>query len=157
VWALALGGAAVFVVALILFVNAEDQTANQPAPVSSRAAIVEQNREARVEVEQDQAPHVAPLRGHGSARSAVRVAVLGFMRRQVARGTFGGPVTSSSCAPAAGSTPSRLAFRCRVVAGSVTYPFLGVVDASSRQVTYCKRDLYPPVLGMNVPVSPRCT
>jgi hypothetical protein len=24
-------------------------------------------------------------------------------------------------------------------------------------VTYCKRDLYPPVLGMNVPVSPRCT
>jgi hypothetical protein len=83
--------------------------------------------------------------------------VLGFMRRQVALGTFAGPVTRSSCTPAAGSTHSRLAYRCGVVTGSVTYPFLGVVDESSRQVTFCKRDLYPPVLGMNVPVSPRCT
>ncbi len=156
-WVLALGGAAAFVVALILFVNAENQTANQPAGVTNRAAIVAQNREARVEVEQDQAPHVAKLRGRLSGRNAMRAAVVGFMRRRVALGTFAGRVTRSSCTPAAGSTRSRLAFRCGVVAGNVTYPFLGVVNESSRQVTYCKRDLYPPVLGLNVPVSSRCT
>jgi hypothetical protein len=157
VWILSLGGAAVFVVAMVLFVNAEDETANQPARVTSRAAIVEQNREARIEVEQDQVPHVAALRGRLSGRSAMRSAVAGFMRRQVALGTFAGSVARSSCTPAAGATHSRLAFRCGVVVGNVTYPFLGVVDESSRQVTYCKRDVYPPVLGMNVPVSPRCT
>lgn len=157
-WVLALGGAAVFIVALIVFVNRENQTANQPAGVSSQAAVAEQNREARIIVGRDQAPHVVALTGHVAAGSALRTAVIGYMKRQIASGSIDGPVMRSGCTPtpSAGSSSTRLAFRCNVEAASVNYPFLGVVDTASKQVTYCKRDA-PPVPSMNIPVSPRCT
>jgi hypothetical protein len=160
-WALALGGAAVFIVALIVFVNREDATANQPAGVTTPAAIAEQNREARIVVGEDQAPHVMRLRGHGPpagvglAAGALRDAVVAYMRRQVASGAIAGPVMRSGCTPS-GASGSRRAFHCVVEAGNVNYPFLGVVDLASRQVTYCKRDA-PPVPSMNIPVSRRCT
>jgi hypothetical protein len=158
-WALALGGATVFIVALIVFVNREDQTANQPAGVSSPAAIAEQNREARIIVGRDQAPHVVALRGHLAAGSALGAAVVGYMKRQIASGSIDGPVMRSGCTPtpaAVGSSATRLAFRCNVEAANVNYPFLGVVATASKQVTYCKRDA-PPVPSMNIPVSGRCT
>jgi hypothetical protein len=159
-WALALGGAAAFLVALIVFVNREDSTANRPAGNSGAASIAEQNREARIIVETDQAPHTVALTrlpgGRVVAGQAIRGAVVGYMKRQIAAGSIGGPLMRSACTRADGSTPSLIAFHCRVIAANVAYPFLGVVDTSSRQVTYCKRDA-PPVPSMNIPVSRRCT
>lgn len=153
-WVLALGGAAVFIVALIVFVNHQDATANQPAPVIQPAAIAEQNREAQILVGQDQAPHVVRLHDHLPAGRALREAVVAYMRSQVASGAIAGPLMRSGCTPS-GSSGSRVAFHCVVDAGNVNYPFLGVVDFNLRQVTYCKRDA-PPVPSMNIPVSRRC-
>ncbi len=155
-WALSIGCTIAFVVALVLYVNAEDRTANEPAGVTSAAAIAEQNREANIIVGHDQAPHVVRLGAHIAPAAAIRAAVVSYMKHQVSGGSIDGPVTSSGCTRAAGSTGARLAFRCDVVAASVTYPFLGVVDTAARQVTYCKRDA-PPVPSMNIPVSRRCS
>ncbi len=154
-WVLAFGVAAAFLVALILFVSIEGPAANKPAAVTNPSAIAEQNREDRAQVQADQTPHVVTVRGGVAGQSALQVAVVRYMKRQIALGTVQGPLTRSSCTPAAGSSPVRPAFSCAVVAGNVTYPFLGVAN-SSRQVTFCKRD-YAPVWGMNVPVSGRCT
>ena len=155
-WALSLGGAAAVIVALMMFVNAQDHTANRPAGVTSPGAIAEQNREDTLVVRQDQAPRVLAVR-HGPADAgALRSAVVRYMRGQIASGAIGGPLMGSRCTPAVGSTEVRLVLRCRVVAANETYPFLGVVDTRRRLVTYCKRD-YPPVPSMNIPVSRRCT
>jgi hypothetical protein len=156
VWLLSLGCTAAFVVALVLFVNAEDRTANQPAGVTSRSALVQQTHEAELIVGRDQAPHAVSVAAHVGPAVAIRAAVVAYMKRQIASGAIDGPLTSSGCARAHGSTGTRPAFRCEVVAASVRYPFLGVVDTAARQVTYCKRDA-PPVPSMNIPVSPRCT
>jgi hypothetical protein len=156
---LALGGAAIFIVALIVFVNREAAGSSQPAAVDKPAAIAEQNREARIVVGQDQAPHVVAFRGRSAAGRVLQGAVAAYMKRQIASGAIEGPLMRSGCTPAAsaaGTSRIRLAFRCQVEAGNVTYPFLGVVDTASRQVTYCKRDA-PPVPSMNIPVSSRCT
>jgi len=156
VWVLSLGGAAVLVVALIAYVDHANQTANQPAPPISPAALREENQEAEIVVGQDQAPHVLSLKARQAPVGALRAAVVGYMNHQIALGTIDGPVTEASCVRAGASPQGGLAFRCSVEAASVNYPFLGVVDVGARSITYCKRDA-PPVPSMNIPVSKRCT
>ena len=153
---LALGGAVAFIVALVVFVQVESRGANAPARVSSPSAIAAENREANALVGHDQAPHVVTLAAHVPASSAIRGAVVAYMKRQIANGSIEGTLMKAGCTPAKGSSPTRLAFRCQVMVGNVYYPFLGVVDTTARQITYCKRD-YPPVPSMNIPVSKRCT
>lgn len=155
-WVLSLAVTAAIVVAVIVFVTDEDKTANQPAAVTSKAAIVEQNREARIIVDREQAPHEVALRAHATPRAAIRAAVVRYMNGQIATHTIDGPVTGSRCASTKTSPRARLAFRCDVVAASVNYPFFGVVDTTARRVTYCKYDP-PPVPSMKIPVSRRCT
>ena len=155
-WVLSLSLAALLITALVVFVRHEDATANEPAPVTKPAAIEEQNREARILVRQDQAPHLVTLRSGTAAIAGLRSAVAAYMAHQISLGEIDGPLMHASCGAAAGSTRAREVFRCTVIAANVNYPFDGVVVAADRQIVYCKRDL-PPVPSMNVPVTARCT
>jgi hypothetical protein len=155
-WGVPLGVAAVLVVALIVVVDHAQSTANQPAPVVKASAIAEQNREARILVAQDQAPHSFRISHPTPPARAVALAISAVMRAEVGTGVVAGPLQGTRCRPLGhGGLPGSLAFACTAEVGNVRYPFRGVVGAGSRRVTVCKQDLAP-VPGMSVPLSRRC-
>jgi hypothetical protein len=150
-WVLSLSVGVVLIVALVLFVNAN----NADRPIADNAQVTaESNREAAALVAEDQAPHVSRLKPGTAPARAITTAVAAFMRRMIGRGTIVGPLTRTRCSAAGGSGHTRRAFRCDALAASVTYPFIGVVDQRTRRVTYCKNDPAGP--NGTVPVSPRC-
>jgi len=156
-WAIPFGIAGGLILALVLWVQYESNTAPLIAPVVNPKAVAEQNREARILVGQDQAPHVAQMSSGDRPAAAIRAAVVTYMAGKISHGVITGPLTSAHCGPVgAASTSTRLVFRCGVKAASVNYPFEGVVDPSAHQITYCKRDP-PPVPSMKIPLSTRCT
>jgi hypothetical protein len=142
-WFLSVLIAVVVLVLVVRFVNANnnDATASQSPSAAARA-----NEESTVVVEQDQAPHVAKL-----ATRAVRRDI----NHSVNQGFINGPIQHTGCT-ALKPRGHVLRFRCTVLAANLQYPFLGVVDVSTGQITYCKKDP-PPVPSENVPVSRRCT
>ncbi len=156
-WTIPFAVAAAVVIALVEFVNYETNDVSAIAGVSSPKAVAEENREDTILVHQQQAPHVVKLGSSQSPAAGLHAAVVAYMTHQINIGSMDGPIRSSSCARA-GGTSSRQVFRCQVTASAqhVTYPFDGVVEPASRLVTYCQR-VAPPVPSMNVPVSPRCT
>ena len=89
------------------------------------------------------------------AGAALTAAIHDYMTRRINAGALEGPLQRVHCHAAGALKGPRRAFSCDVRAGSVGYPFLGVVDVRARRVTYCKRDP-PPAPSDNVPVSPRC-
>jgi hypothetical protein len=150
---LSLGIAAVLIVALVIYVSHHNTDA---VPVNDSASSeLQANREAAILERQDQAPHVVRLRAGETPARGLATAVRAEVGRQVSRGSLEGPVTRARCTPARSSGPARLGFDCRVIAVQVSYPFLGVVDARTRRITFCKRDA-PPAPSVNVPVSRRC-
>ena len=151
-FALALLVAAALLSAMVVFVNANNTNSN---PSTNPAAAVQANREAEILVAQDQSPRTARLPGGLSPAQGLERVIHLRMAARVAFGALSGPLERTRCRPAGSSGATVHAFTCRVVSGSVVYPFLGVVDTSARLVTYCKRDP-PPVPSDDVPVSPRC-
>jgi hypothetical protein len=154
-WVIPLGIATLLIVALVLVVNHAESTANEPGPVTKASAIAEQNREARIVVSQDQAPHALRIAHPTPPARAIRLAVAAVMRAELRAGLISGPLQGTACHAAAGGTAGRLPFDCTAKAADVNYLFQGVVDTPARQVIVCKHDLAP-VRGMDVPVSPRC-
>jgi len=150
-WALSIGVGLILLLALILFVEHNN---NNSEATQSPAAIARANREAQVVVAQDQAPHVAAVAPGAGARPAIAKAVRADMTRLIDGAIIDGPLTRVGCTRT-GAQAGRLGFRCTAEAAGVNYPFLGVVDVRTRQVTYCKRDA-PPVPSLNIPVSRRC-
>jgi hypothetical protein len=151
---LSLGAAAAVVLALVLLVQHSTNDTPAEAPVNNPKAVAEENREADAVVGQDQRPHVVALAAGADAAVAIKAAVTGYMSTQVRKGWIAGPLMHSGCRRA-GGTATRQVWQCTVVAANVSYPFDGVVEPGSRQLTYCKHDL-PPVPSMNIPVSARC-
>jgi hypothetical protein len=141
----------VVLVALVLYV---DHHNTDSPPSTNPAAAVQANREAEILVEQDQAPRVVSLPTGVSPQAAMTQTVRTDMKRRIAAGAISGPLQHVGC-HRAGGTGARQAFSCTIVTGSVSYPFLGVVDTTAQRITYCKRDP-PPVPSDNIPVSPRC-
>lgn len=138
--------------AMVIYVNNNNTNSN---PTLNEASEVRANREAEILVAEDQAPHTLRLAAGERPSIAVERAVRHRIASQIAAGAIDGPLQHAACR-ASGSRPGgRTAFSCKVVADSVTYPFLGVVDTRARIVTYCKRDP-PPAPTDNVPVSRRC-
>ncbi|MGO9820591.1 MAG: hypothetical protein ACLPTJ_08065 [Solirubrobacteraceae bacterium] len=136
----------------VIYVNNHNTNSN---PSLNEASEVRANREAEILVAEDQAPHSLQLAAGEKPAVAVEHAIRHRIASQISAGAIDGPLQRTSCR-ASGSRPGgRVAFSCEVVADSVTYPFLGVVDTRVRRVTYCKRDP-PPAPTDNVPVSPRC-
>ncbi len=155
-WILSLSVAAILVTALVVVVDRGNHAANQPAAPIGKAAVIEENREARILVTQDQVPHVASLPRGVATTVGVAATVKALMNGEIRRGEIAGPIERAGCRPARGSSPGRLVYGCTVEAADVNYPFDAVVVPATRLVTYCKRDL-PPVPSMNIPVSARCT
>jgi hypothetical protein len=129
---------------------------NTDAPTSTNeAAAVQANRDAEILISQDQAPRSLRLTPGLAPAAALGKAIHARMAKQIAAGAIDGPLSDVRCRPTGSGAGSRQAFRCTVLAGSVSYPFLGVVDTAARRVTYCKRDP-PPVASDSVPISRRC-
>lgn len=143
---------AALLVALVVYV----ENNNTDSPKSTNpASDVQANREAEILVAQDQAPHTARLPGGVTPAQAAARVVQASMRRRIARGELAGPLQRTGCHAAGRPTDSRRAFSCTVLAASVTYPFVGVIEQRERRITYCKRDP-PPAPSDDVAVSPRC-
>lgn len=150
-FAASLSTGAILVVLLVVFVGAN--TADKPAlqdPQARREVL----RQANILTAQDQAPHTATLAPREAPNAGLERAVSGEMNQLIAHSQIDGPVTRTSC-DAAGPNRTRLTFRCDSLAAGVKYPFLGVVDPSTREITYCKSDP-PPIPSGAIPVSSRC-
>lgn len=149
-WILSAVVAIVVLVVVVRFVATRntDATASQTATGLARA-----NAESAVVVKQDQKPHVVELKPGLSPAAGIARAVKADITSSVNQGFINGPIEHSRCR-ALGSGATR--FSCTVVAANISYPFLGVVDTSAHQITYCKKDP-PPVPSQNIPVSRRCT
>jgi hypothetical protein len=151
-WFLSVLVAVVVLVLVVRFVNANnnDATASQ-----SRSAAAQANEESTVVVEQDQAPHIVKLKAGVSPVTGIAGAVRRDINHSVNQGFINGPIQHTRCT-ALKPRGDVLRFRCTVLAANLQYPFLGVVDVSTGQITYCKKDP-PPVPSENVSVSRRCT
>ena len=138
--------------AMVIYVSNNNTNSN---PTLNEASEVRANREAEILVAEDQAPHTLRLAAGQKPATAVQRAIRHRISSQIAAGAIDGPLQRTSCRATSSRPGGRTAFSCAVVADSVTYPFLGVVDTGARTVTYCKRDP-PPAPTDNVPVSRRC-
>ena len=152
-WVLSFSVAAALLVALVRFVESNNSDSSQA--IENPAGAEAQNREAAILVAQDQAPHTVRLKPQAVPARAIERAVRADMASLIAHQALDGPLGRSTCTQIGPRGTVRVAYRCMVVAGGVTYPFLGVVDLHAQQITYCKRDP-PPVPSENIPVSRRC-
>lgn len=122
---------------------------------AERKAEVEANREGDVVVEEDQAPHTARLLPGVSRRAAVEGAIAADARHRVQNGELTGPFQSVRCATSGSPNAGRQAFNCTVHSANIAYRFVAVLDAPTRQLTWCKID--PPANGATaIPLSARC-
>lgn len=153
-WLLTIFGFAVAILLVVVFVHAHSEGTSAPTK-SEREAEVEANREGNVVIEEDQAPHTAPLRPGAPTLIALEGAIAADARGRIQAGDLTAPFQSVHCRTKGTVGPNR-AFSCTVHAAGVAYPYLAVFDKRTRQFTWCKVDP-PPVSGApEVPVSARC-
>jgi hypothetical protein len=153
-WLLTILAFAVLIFAAVVVVRNYSEGSSAPTK-SEREAEVEANREGNIVVEQDQAPHTAPLRSGVPTRVALERAITADARRRIQSGELTGPLQSVRCGPSGSSHAGRRAVHCAVRSAGVTYPFLAVLDEPAHRLTWCKVD--PPANGATaIPVSARC-
>jgi hypothetical protein len=122
---------------------------------AERQAEAEANREGNIVVEEDQAPHTAPLHSGVPTRAALERAIAADARNRVQTSELSGPFQSVRCAATGSTQAARQAFHCTVRSAGIAYTFLAVLNAPAHQLTWCKVD--PPANGATpVPLSPRC-
>lgn len=122
------------------------------------AAVAEANREGRVAIAEDEAPHGARLAPGLSPQVALQRAIAMDVRGRIAHGELTGPLQSVACKlTAAHSSGNRQPLSCTVRSAGISYPFVGVADQRTGELTWCKVDP-PPQAGapLEVPVSTRC-
>lgn len=145
--------AIVLLVAMVLYVSHHNTNSD---PTTNEAAQRQANSEAEVLVEQDQAPHAVALTPGVRPKTAMERAIDHRLASLIAAGGISGPLQRTACMRVNSAPGGLTSFRCSIIAGSVRYPFDGVVDRTDRRVTFCKADP-PPAPGDSVPVSARCT
>jgi hypothetical protein len=144
----------VLTVAIVIAIHAVNDSSASP---SERSAALEANREGRIALEEDQAPHTSGLGSGALTRVALQRAIAVDMRNLIRHGALTGPLQGVRCSPAGKRQAARQAFDCKARAAAIAYPFLGVADERARQLTWCKFDPSPVSNGpQEVPVSPRC-
>ncbi len=121
------------------------------------AAQAEANREGRVAIAQDEAPHTAALSPGTSLPDALRRAIGEDVRGRIAHGELTGPLQGVSCSASGAARGGRAPFDCTARSAGIGYPFLAVTDERTRRLTWCKVDP-PPEAGapLEVPVSDSC-
>ncbi len=153
-WLLAILGFAVLIVAVRVLTTGGEGSSNPTS--SERSAEVEANREGQIVVEEDQAPHTAPLPSGIPTRAALESAIATDARNRILHGELTGPLQDVRCTPTGPLHASRRALRCSAHANGIAYPFVGVVDERTRELTWCKIDPPPGGGEPEVHVSPRC-
>jgi hypothetical protein len=144
------------VAAVILFVVVDYVSShNSDSTVQTPNAQANVNREGDIVVKQDQAPRVVALAAGAAPASAIARAVRADISKQVDQGFVNGPIERTTCT-ALKPHGSTVPFKCTVRAAHIGYPFLGVVDATAKRITYCKQDPAP-IPSQTIPVSRRCT
>jgi hypothetical protein len=151
-FATSLAVGAILLVALVIFVNHNNTDSNQTLTPSEQAKV---NKEAARVVAADQAPRTVTLARGESPHAAFERTIHSSMASLVKNGVVDGPLQRVRCTRHGGAA-RRLGFSCVATANDVNYDYVGVVDVSVRQITYCKRD-EPPVPSQNIPVSAACT
>src|SRR5580693_4090676 len=140
-WVLALAGAAILIAVIAIVTSGGEGSSNPTA--SERGAEVEANREGRIVVEQDQAPHSAPLGAGVPASVALRAAIARDANRRILHSELTGPLQRVRCGREGPSHGGLRAVRCTAYANGISYPFVAVVDARARRLTWCKVDPPP--------------
>lgn len=152
-WALSITVTAVVLTALIIYVDHHNTDDSNGQPLTAKGAE-EENQEATILQEQDQAPVVFKLAMGAVAVHAVKHAVQIDMVQRINQNEAGPPLKAARCG-ASTSAGARHGYSCTVLAGGVYYDFVAVVDATAHQLILCKRDP-PPIPSETVPLSPRC-
>jgi len=154
-WVLSLSVAALAVVLLVRFVDA-NSTPRAQAPHLTPAGARSVNREAEILDAEQQAPHVVHYPPTLGATTAIQRAIAAYMNNEINFNRLDGPLRAALCFAVSQPTSERVAFRCSALARGTSYPFEGVVNRSMHVVVYCRHNP-PPQPGDRVPLSPRCS
>lgn len=149
-------GAVIATVVIVVHDSGGGGSSGQSAAAEA-AAVAEANHEGRVAIAEDEAPHSARLAPGAPPQVALQRAIDVDVRGRIAHGELTGPLQSVACELAAGDRGDRLPLSCTVRSAGLSYPFVGVADDRTHELTWCKVDP-PPQAGapLEVPVSPRC-
>ena len=153
-FAISLLVAAVLIVLLVRFVDANSTPRAQAPHVSAKGSRV-LDQEAAILDAQQQAPHVVHFAPTVAPQAAIEHAIADYMTQQINFNQIPGPLHQTQCFAVPDGVDAHLAFRCAALARATSYPFEGVVDRAAGTVTYCRHNP-PPTPGDNVPVSGRC-
>ncbi len=152
-WALATLVAAAVVAAIVIAVG----RAGPEGGSSEAAAEAEVNRTSDIAITEDQAPHSAALPAGSAPATALEQAIALDLHRRIAAAQLTGPVAGVTCKEAGTERAGRAPYRCTARSAGIAYPFLAVVNARRRRLTWCKIDP-PPVAGVGaeIPISTSC-
>ncbi|HLH13480.1 MAG TPA: hypothetical protein VKV16_01725, partial [Solirubrobacteraceae bacterium] len=139
-WALTIAVYAVAILAVVLAIHAAN-SGGSSASKSEAHAEAEANREGRIAIAQDEAPHTAALAGTpASAAQQLQRAIAADVRARITHNQLTGPLQSVRCSAAGQPRDARQPYRCSVLSAGLDYPFLAVVDQRARRLTWCKLD-----------------
>jgi hypothetical protein len=152
-WVLAAMGGVVVIAAIVIATNRAG-----PEGIAAEGSIeAEINRIADVSITEDEAPHFAGLSAGSAPTPALEQAIAHDVRERIAANQLTGPLQSISCTSAGTGSAGRRPYRCTVHSAGIAYPFLAVVDASQRRLSWCKVDPSPKAEpGPEIPISASC-
>lgn len=151
-WAISLAVAAAAIVALVLFVSANDH--DYSIAKLDPAAVRHANLEAEQLTAQDQVPHRVLVGSTKDPRAALVHVVRADMTRRIAGGAVAGTLQRISCTPS-GTGIAAPAFSCVATVSSVNYLYVGVVHVKGHRLVWCRHD-EPVVPGHWIPLDPSC-
>src|SRR5271154_2333073 len=96
-WLLTILGFAALTVAIVIAIHAVNHSG---ASASERSAALEANREGRIALEEDQAPHTSGLGSGAPTRVALQRAIGTDMDSRIRHGALTGPLQGVRCTPA---------------------------------------------------------
>lgn len=152
-WALGLIVGAAVIAGIVIATNRAG-----PEGIAAEGSIeAEINRIADVSITEDEAPHFAGLSAGSAPAPALERAIAGDVRQRIAANKLSGPLQGVTCIAAGAGSAGRDPYRCTAQSAGIAYPFLAVVDASRRRLTWCKVDSAPKgESGPEIPISPSC-
>lgn len=155
---MSIAGFAILIVAIAIAVHAINANTSSPGSERSEAAAEEEaNREGRIVIAEDQAPHGAPLAPGAPVRQALEKAIAADVHKRTTDGQLTGPYESVSCHTTGAPQAGRQGYACTVRSAKIEYPFKGVADERARTLAWCKVDPSPqPGAPLEVPLSPSC-
>jgi hypothetical protein len=156
---IAFGTSAIVLVALVIYVHDHSHQAEGLPASPSKSEAAQTQKEDRIVVQQQQAPHVVRFPARVHTLSAAAGAVERYMANETSRDLISGPVVGAAHCTASGGHSQRVRFHCEIHAGPagqvLLYPFQGVVQPAARKVTYCQV-ITPPYPLSDVPLSAAC-